>query len=432
MSPLAIGAMCIVILLVLLALGVHLAIGMFVATAVGISLVASPTTALRMLAGAQFTHLNTFTLIVIPLFLLMSSFASAGTIGTSLFEAARIWLGRLPGGVAMASVAACTMFAAASGSSAATCAAIGRVCIPQMLRQGYSYRLAAGVVGSAGTLGLMIPPSVSMVVFGMLTGTSIGKLLIGGVLPGLSIAAMFMVLIMIWALVKPQEAPRDTYVPSWKVRAGALRYALPILVLVIAVMGSIYLGFATPTEAAGMGSFAALLIAVALGVKSRELFECTKEAVKTTSMIIVIVVAAMYLSQLVARVGIPTAFGRLVVDLGLGPWELIGILTAMYFVLGMILDGISMQLLTLPIVFEPVVATGIDPIWFGVYVTLMIGIAQITPPVGLNLYVLHGINPERPLTDAIKATVPFYFVLLVFVLVLLVFPELATFLPSLM
>ncbi len=363
----------------------------------------------------------------------MSEFASGGGIGSDAYQAGAKWLSWLPGGLAVASVGGCAMFAAASGSSAATCAAIGKLAIPEMRSRGYSYNLAIGSVASAGTLGLMIPPSITLIVYGMITEQPIGKLLIAGFLPGIMIALSFIILIVIWSVLIPGSAPRDKSKVYWSERLRSLPSVLPIMILFLAVMGSIYFGIATPTEAAAIGALSALLVGVVMRkLKGRDIFTGTWEATKTSCMILFIVAGAMYFSTFVAITGLPFMFGDMIVDLDIGRWGVLGILTLLYLILGMFMDGISMQVLTLPILFPTIVAMGFDPIWFGIYVTLVIEIAQITPPVGINLYVIGAIVPDRPMTDTVKAVIPFFFVITADIAILMLFPQIALFLPSLM
>ena len=433
MSLTMIAILCFGILLFLILIGVHIALSFFIAGFIGFGLVINFPVALQAFGGAPYAQLANYAIICIPLFLIMSEFASGGAIGSDVYTTGANWLSWLPGGLAIASVGGCAMFAAASGSSAATCAAIGKLAIPEMRSRGYSYNLAVGSVAVAGTLGLMIPPSITLVVYGMLTEQPIGKLLIAGFFPGIMIALSFMILIATWAVLRPGSAPRAKSKVYWSERLRSLPSLLPLMIIIFSVMGSIYFGIATPTEAAALGALSALLIGVVMRrLKGGGILTATWEATKTSCMILFIVAGAMYFSTFVAITGLPFMFGDMIVDLQIGQWGVLGILTLLYLILGMFMDGISMQVLTLPILFPTIVAMGFNPIWFGIYVTLMIEIAQVTPPVGINLYVISAIVPDRPMTDTVLAVMPFFSVITADIVILMLFPQIALFLPSLM
>jgi len=433
MSLSMIAVLCIGLLLFLILIGVHLGIAFFVSGFIGFGLIVSFPVAIQNFGSAPYTQLANYVMIAIPMFLIMSDFAAAGAIGSELFRAASIWLSWLPGGLAIASVGGCALFAAASGSSAATCAAIGKLAIPEMRRRGYSYNMAVGSVAVAGTLGIMIPPSIPLVVYGMLTEQSIAKVLIAGFLPGIMIALSLVGVIIVWSVLKPSSVPHTEIKASWRERLSSLSSLVPLTILILAVMGSIYFGIATPTEAAALGALAALLIGVLMRrLKGRDILAATWETTKTSCMILFIVAGAMYYSTFIAITALPFRFGEMIVSLQIGQWGILGILTLLYLVLGMFMDGISMQVLTLPILFPTIVAIGFNPIWFGIYITLMIEIAQVTPPVAINLFVVGAITPDRPMADAAKAVIPFILVLVADIAILMLFPQIALVLPNLM
>ena len=421
------------ILLFLILMGVHISISMFAAGLIGFALVLGIPHALRSMATAPYAQLSNYALITLPLFLLMSEFGAAGNIARDLFQSARLWLAWLPSGLAVTTIGCCAGFAAVSGSSAATCAAIGKLAIPEMRQNGYSYGISAGSVAIGGTLGIMIPPSIPLVIYGMLTNTSIGRLLIAGVLPGIMISLALAFVAVVWGILKPSDAPRVKVQVSLNERFQSIRPTFPLLVLVAGVMGSLYFGLATATEAAAFGAALALIMGLALKrLNLSDVWKSTLEATVTSAMILFIVGGATYLSVFIALSRLPNLMSDAIAGLQLGTWGLFGILTIFYIILGMFLEGMSMQVLTLPVIFPMILELGIDPIWFGIYLTLMIEIAQVTPPVGMNLYVIGSIDHNKSIFQCFMGVLPFFIAIIVCIVLLMQFPQIALFLPNLM
>jgi tripartite ATP-independent transporter DctM subunit len=350
-----------------------------------------------------------------------------------MFEAARLWLGHLPGGLAVATNFACAGFAAASGSSLATTLAVGRIAIPEMIRYRYDAGLASGVVSCAGTLGIMIPPSIIMVIYGIFAETSIAALFIGGILPGLLTAAVYAAMIVGRCVIWPDLAPRLEIRATWRERIDAVLKVWPLPVLVLGVIGSIYGGIATPTEAAAVGAVLAVLIALALGrLTWTALRESLREAAFNTATLFFVAIGAVLLTRFMAFSGVPAFLGQVVQANAVSPlWIVIGA-AVIYLVLGCFLDPIGLILLTLPVFLPMFKAAGLDLVWFGILLVKFVEIGLITPPVGLNVYGAKIILPDVPLETIFKGALWFLGCEAVIVTLLIAFPQISLYLPSLM
>ena len=329
-------------------------------------------------------------------------------------------------------IVSCTLFAAVSGSSAATTATVGRITLAEFDKLGYDRRLAMGSLAGAGTLGFLIPPSLIMIVYAILAEVSIGKMFMAGILPGLLLSGIYSCYIIYRGIRNPAIAPRTQESYNWKERLVGLKDLAPTLILILMVLGSIYGGVATPTEAAALGVLGATLFAfINRQMNIKILFECLVGAVKTNAMIMMIVVGAGFLSRVMGFLGIPAAITRTITELGLSPYMLMILLGVFYVILGCLLDGFSIVVMTLPIALPMVTAAGFDPIWFGIYLILMVEVSQITPPVGFNLFVIQGL-PDEPIVQVAKYALPFFFLMLLTTAILTIFPKIALFLPNLM
>ena len=366
----------------------------------------------------------------IPLFILMGELLLRSGIADRMFGALAAWLGRLPGGLLHTNVGCSALFAATSGSSVATAATIGTVALPSLHKRGYSMTLSLGSIAAGGTLGILIPPSVNMIVYGSLTDTSIGKLFIAGIIPGLLLTGCFMLFIAAHALLTKQ-AIREAEVPLAE-RVALLKDLIPPAVVFFIVMGSLYTGVATTTESAALGVVASLGFAW----KSRKLTwtllqHCFVQTAKTSGMILLIITAAFILNLAISLTGVAEAMTKWVTSFGLSPIQLLLVLVVFYFILGMFMDVLSMMVATIPITFPIVTAVGVDPVWFGIFIVLMCELGLITPPVGMNLFVVHGIRPDNGgIRDAMVGAVPYVVIMLLFTLLLMAVPGLATWLPS--
>lgn len=384
------------------------------------------------MASSVWATIEKWEYVALPLFILMGEILFRSGISEKLFKALVPWLYRLPGGLLLMNIVSCTLFAAVSGSSAATTATVGRITLAEFDKLGYDRPLAMGSLAGAGTLGFLIPPSLIMIVYAILAEVSIGKMFAAGILPGLLLAGIYSSYIIYRGIRNPEIAPRTQESYSWTDRLVALKDLAPTLALILMVLGSIYAGIATPTEAAALGAFGAALFAfLNRRLNLKITFDCLINAVKTNAMIMMIVVGAGFLSRVMGFLGIPAAITQAITEMGLSPYTLMIILGAFYLVLGCLLDGFSIVVMTLPIALPMVTQAGFDPIWFGIYLILMVEVSQITPPVGFNLFVIQGLTGE-PIMNIARYALPFFFLMLLTTAILTVFPEIALLLPRLM
>ena len=369
-------------------------------------------------------------LTAIPLFVLMGELLLRSGIADRMFCALAAWLGRLPGGLLHTGIGCSALFAATSGSSVATAATIGTVALPSLHTRGYPMHLSLGSIAAGGTLGILIPPSVNLIIYGSLTDTSIGRLFVAGIIPGLLLTACFMGFIMIYALVT-RTAMREEPVPlSTKLRL--LKDLVPPAVVFLIVMGSLYTGLATTTESAALGVMASLIFAALSRKLSWKLLQfCFVQTAKTSGMILLIITAAFVLNLAISLTGVAEAMTTWVSSFGLTATQMLLVLIAFYFVLGMFMDVLSMMVATIPITFPMVTHLGVDPVWFGIFIVLMCELGMITPPVGMNLFVVHGIRPDQGgIRDAMVGAVPYVVIMLLFTLLMIAWPGLATWLPG--
>ncbi len=385
-----------------------------------------------LLAGSLYDSLNSWSLAALPMFILMGEILYHSSISTRLLNGLMPWLTHIPGRLLHVNVAACSLFAAVSGSSAATTATVGKITLSELKSRGYSKKLALGSLAGSGTLGFLIPPSLIMIIYGVLSDVSIGKLFIAGILPGLLLGSAYSVYIMFIASIDRSVVPEQREQFTMKARFASIKELIPIFSLIGLVLGSIYGGFATPTEAAALGVVGAILLALYFRSFSWQIFKDSLfNAVKTTVMISFIIAGASFLSQVVGFLGIARAISTYIASLGLSPYMLILVIGIMYIFLGMILDGISIVVMTLPIVLPIIVTAGFDPLWFGIFLVFMVELSQITPPVGFSLFVIQSISGED-ISYILKATFPFFVIMILIVVVVTLFPEIATYLPQYM
>jgi tripartite ATP-independent transporter DctM subunit len=371
-------------------------------------------------------------LTAIPLFVLLGEFLLRSGMADRMYTVFAVWLGRLPGGLLHTNIGCCALFAATSGSSVATAATIGTVALPSLKRYGYPMPDALGSLAAGGTLGIMIPPSINFIIYGSMTDTSAGKLFIAGIIPGLMLAGLFMVYIFITAImrkekVKPIDVPRAE-------RIRLLRYLIEPVAVFGTVMGSLYLGIATATESAALGLMVAFLLVIVQGKLSWSVLQtCFLSSARTSGMILLIVVGAFVLNLALSLTGIGEAITKYVTSFGLSRVQILMLLIVFYLLLGMFMDTLSMMVATIPLAFPVVTAAGVDPIWFGVFIVLMCELGLITPPVGMNLFVVQGIRPDGgPVADVIKGAIPYALIMILFAIALIIVPGIATWLPQLM
>jgi C4-dicarboxylate transporter DctM subunit len=432
MSPAEIGIVGMGVLFVLLFLGVHVGIALGVVGFVGFAAVSGFGSALGIVRIVPYSTFSNYGLIVIPLFVLMGNFAFHSGMSGDLYNTARAWFGRVRGGLAMATVAACAMFGAVCGSSVATAATMGKIALPEMKKHNYDDSLATGTLAAGGTLGILIPPSVIMIIYCVLTENSIGKLFLAGFLPGILQAIFYIILIGGICLVYKSKAPAGEPVSIWN-KVKSVRYSWAVIILFALVIGGIYVGIFSPVEAAGVGAFGALVISLAKRqINWTKIKDSLTDAVMTSGMIFLIMLGANMFGYFLAVTGLPAALADALLGMDVNRYWILLIILIIYIVLGMFMDSMAMILVTLPIFYPVVMALGFNPIWFGIIIVRVAEIGLITPPVGMNLYVIQGIAEKVPMGKVFRGAAPFVLVDFVHVAVLVALPVIATFLPDIM
>jgi tripartite ATP-independent transporter DctM subunit len=386
----------------------------------------------EMMGGVVWGTLNNPVMTAIPLFMLLGELLLRGGIADRMFDVLAAWLGRLPGGLLHSNIGTCALFSATSGSSVATAATVGTIALPTLGARGYPMPAALGSLAAGGTLGILIPPSVNLLVYGSLANVSVGQLFIAGVLPGLLLTGLFSLYIL---FAHPDAGARDpaTRLPL-REKVALLRFLVPPGVIFLVVMGSIYGGLATPTESAALGVIAALYFVWRQRRLTLSLLEhCFRQAARTTGMVVLVIVCALLLNVTLSMLGTTQAVTQWVGSLGLDAYLLLALLVAFYVVLGMFMDAMSMLVLTVPVAVPMVVAVGVDPVWFGIFIIVMCEIALITPPVGMNLFVVQGLRRDGgSFADVVLGSLPYVFIMLAFVAMLIVWPQIALWLPETM
>jgi tripartite ATP-independent transporter DctM subunit len=373
---------------------------------------------------------TSWALTALPLFIWMGEILFRTRISEDMFRGLAPWMAPLPGRLMHCNVVGCGIFAAISGSSAATAATIGRITIPELRKRGYDESMAIGSLAGSGTLGLLIPPSIILIVYGVAADVSIARLFVAGVLPGVMLTLMFSAYIIAWALLDPKRTPPRREFATLGNKLYAARYLIPAVLLIGAVIGSIYAGVATPTEAAAIGVAGALVLAAVSGSLTWKTFGASvMGATRTSCMIAFILAGAAFLTVAMGFTGVPRILAKWIGDQGFSAWQLIAVLTVLFVILGCFIDGISMVVLTSSVILPTVKAAGIDLLWFGIFVVLVVEMAQITPPVGFNLFVLQGLTGKNMFYVA-RASLPFFVLMAAAVAIIWQFPEVVTYLPG--
>lgn len=419
-----------VIMLGLMFIGLHVGVAM-IATGVLGALVYFGPPVLLSFGTNLWSVMNDFLLTTIPLFVLLGELLLRAGITRNMYESLSDWLSRLPGGLLHTNIGACAMFSAVSGSSVATAATIGTVALDEFKRRTYHEPLVLGTIAAGATLGILIPPSVNLIIYGALTNTSIGQLFAAGILPGILLTVLFMVIIAAAALWKPYIAEQVTQIPPRAERLRRLRYLLPPFGIFVVVMGAIYGGWATPTEAAALGVVLAFFLAAANRALSFSMLHAAFVAtMKTSAMLLFIITAAFFLNFIVGLLGVPQAMSRAVTSLGLNPTQMILILVLFYLVMGCFLETLSMMVGTIPVVMPVILHLGIDPVWFGIFLVIMMELALITPPVGMNLYVVQSVRGRGELADVYRGILPFVAAMLMMIGLIILWPQIVMVLPE--
>ena len=373
---------------------------------------------------------SSWTLTALPLFVWMGEILFRTRLSHDMFRGLAPWMQSLPGRLLHVNVVGCAIFAAVSGSSAATCATIGKMSLPELKKRGYPDGISVGSLAGAGTLGLLIPPSIIMIVYGVSADVSIAQLFIAGVLPGIMLALLFSGYLVFWALRNPALVPPADAPMSFGAQVRESRYLIPVILLIVAVLGSIYSGIATATEAAAVGVLGSLLISAAQGSLDWRTFkDSLLGGTRLYCMIAMILAGAAFLTLSMGYIGLPRHLAEWIATLGLSQFQLLVVLMVFYIVLGCFLDGISMVVLTMGVILPTIQKAGIDPLWFGIFIVLVVEMAQITPPVGFNLFVLQGMT-GREIGWIAKVTLPFFFLMIAAVALIYAFPQIVTFLPQ--
>ena len=417
------------ILLFFLGSGVWVAISMIAVSSIGMLIFTS-----RPVGDAMATTIwgmsSSWTLTALPLFVWMGEILFRTKLSENLFKGLAPWMSRLPGGLIHVNVVGCALFAAISGSSAATVATVGKMSIPELRKRNYPEKLLLGSLAGSGTLGLLIPPSIILIIYGVTVQESIAKLFIAGIIPGIMIAIIFMLYVIIWSIINKKEMPTSSEIFSFDDKIKGLKQLLPVILLIVAVIGSIYMGIATATEAASFGVVGALFLSFFQKTLTKETFKLSLlGATKTSCMIAFILAGSSFLSLAMGFTGLPRNLAIWIQEMNLSPYVLIFVLTIFYIILGMFLDGISAVVLTMAIIEPMIRQAGFDMIWFGIFLVVVVEMAQITPPVGFNLFVLQGLA-GKDMGYIAKSAFPLFLLMILAVIFIIVFPEIALWLPQ--
>ena len=432
MTPFTTGIVGIFLTLVLLILGVPIGISMALVGFLGFSYIVNMNAAFHVVSTVPYGLISSYDWLVLPLFLLMGTVLFHAGLGAALFSMAYRIFGRLPGGLAIGALGSYAIFSAVSASSIATAATIGTPAIPEMRKYKYDSALATGCIAAGGTLGFLIPPSTILIIYGILTETSIVQLFVAGIVPGITLAAMFMAAVYIHVRLKPSIAPPGTS-STLKEKLAAIAACAEVLVLIVLVMGGLIAGWFTPTEAGGVAAFAAILLSlVRKRLTWRSLTGSIVDAVKSTGMIFLCAIGAFIMVPFIAVSTIPMELANYILSLGISPTLAILFIVILYFMLGCFIDTMAMVLLTVPIFFPLITGLGFDPLWFGILIALLVETAMISPPIGMNVYVIAGVAKDVPMETIFKGILPFVLTMLIFIILVIVFPQIVLFLPGLM
>jgi tripartite ATP-independent transporter DctM subunit len=426
-----IGFVGVVILIALILFGVNIGVSMAVVGFFGFALIVDIPTAFAMFRTIPFTQSSGYALTVVPLFILMGEFAFASGLSGGLYDAADKWFSKIRGGLAVTSIVACAGFSAICGSTAATAATMGNIALPEMKKAGYGASLATGSLAAGGTLGILIPPSTAFVVYGIATEQSIGRLFAAGIIPGLLLALLYVITVMILCKRNSALAPTSDQAFTWTEKFRSLIGVGPVCVLFLAVIGGMFAGIFTANEAATVGAVIGLVfMAVKKKLTVRSLFTCVLNGIKTTAMIFQIFICAYVFNYFLTVTMLPHSLARFIESLDVSRYVVMAIILLTFLILGCIMDSMAMVLLTIPIFFPIILALDFDPIWFGVVMVMVMEQGLMTPPVGMNVYIIAGVAKDVPVTEIFKGVMPFVAALFTAVVIIIMFPGLALFLPS--
>jgi len=431
MEPLAIGALAAGLVIILLATGMPVAFGLGLVSVVFLVLFEG-FDSLSVIADIFYSGIAEFSLVSIPMFIVMGAAVASSPAGKDLFEALDRWLTRVPGGLIISNIGACSVFAALSGSSPATCAAIGKMGIPEMQKRGYPDSLATGSIAAGGTLGILIPPSVTMIVYGISTETSIGRLFLAGVFPGLLLTALFMAWAIYYAWRQGFDFQSKIGAYSWKQKFEIMPRVLPFIMIIVGILFVLYGGVATPSEAAGVGAlFCLILVAVIYKIyQPKKIWEILSSSTRESVMILMIIGASALFAYTLSSLFVTQSVAEYIAGLDVNRWVLMFLVNIFLLVTGFFLPPVAVIVMAAPILLPIIITAGFDPYWFAVILTINMEIGLITPPVGLNLYVINGIVPDISLPTILKGALPFMLCMVLGIIILCIFPEIATWLPN--
>ncbi|MCM3761427.1 TRAP transporter large permease [Alkalihalobacillus oceani] len=433
MSPEMLGGLSILLLIALILLRVQVAVALLLIGFVGYSLLVNVDAALVQLGSTAFQTASNYSLSVMPLFILMGMFLSYSGLARDLFHSVDRWIGHLRGGMGMATIGACALFSSISGSVSATTATIGKVALPEMERYHYDQKVSTACVAAGGTLGILIPPSVTLILYGVLTMEPIGQLLIAGIVPGIAMALLFMVTVYVQIRRNPALAPLKAESAPFREKMVSLKKVWPFLLVFLVSIGGIYFGFFTPSEAGGVGAIGALLIALATkSLNWTNFLQSIMDTVRITGMLFMILIGAGVFGKFLAISKLPMQLSASVANTTISPYLILLIILLVYLILGLFMEGFAILVLTLPIVYPLIIDLGFNGVWFGIIMILVLNMGLLTPPLGLSVYVISGVAKNIPIQTIFRGVVPMLVTIIIFTAILVVFPSIVTFLPDMM
>lgn len=428
-----VGALGVLMLIILILHGVSIGAAMATVGVLGFALIVDMKTALTMFRTVAFSQSSSYSLTVVPLFMIMGEFAFNSGLSSGLYEAADKWFSRVKGGLAITSLTACAMFSSICGSTAATAATMGTIALPEMRKAGYKDTLAAGSLAAGGTLGILIPPSTGFVVYGIATETSIGRLFAAGIIPGIILTLCYIGTVALLCKINPSLAPSTDRIFTLKEKINSLKGVAPAAFLFIAVIGGMFVGLFTANEAAAVGALLGLLLmAVRRKLTWKSLFTCLLNSIKNTAMIFQIFICAYIFGYFLTITMLPSKLAGFITEMNVPPYAVIAIILVVFLALGCIMDSMAMVLLTIPIFFPIITALGFDPVWFGVLMVMIMEQGLMTPPVGMNVYIIAGVAKDIPMMNIFKGVTPFVIALFVAAIIVIIFPQTALWLPNLL
>lgn len=433
MTPEMIGVLGILLLLVLFLLKVPVAIGLLLVGFAGYSAIRGLDIGLVQLGSAPFDTASSYSLSVIPLFILMGMFLSYSGLGKDMYQAVDSWIGHISGGLAIATIGTSAIFSSISGSVNATTATVAKITLPEMEKYNYKPSLSTAAIAAGGTLGVLIPPSVLLILYGVLTGEVIGALLIAGILPGILQVAIFGLTIYILVKRDPELAPARAEKASFSEKMRASKDILPFLFIFLLSIGGIYLGIFTPTEAAAVGAFGAFVFAVVTKrLDLKKLLKALDDSIRLTAMIFLILIGTTLFSQFLSISRIPVKLTSFIGELSVSPYVILALILVVYLILGLFIEGLSIFVLTLPIVYPLISDLGFDGVWFGIIMVMVVNIGLLTPPLGINVFIIKGVANHIPIQNIFRGVIPMVIAMVISVVIVIVFPEIVTFLPEFM